>query len=355
MSTFNPPSLDTIRQNWLRDLLSANPAAATDSDSDNYIRATVIASAIEGLYEHQSWIFKQIFPDQADVEYMEMHAARKGLSYKAATYATGFVTFTGQSGSVIPVGTQLKRADDTAYQTTAAATIDGSGTCTVAAQAVTAGANGNASTGVLLTVQSAPSGVQSQAVISSMLSGTDKETAASLLARLLDILRHPPAGGNPYDYKRWALEVDGVTGAYVFPWRRGAGTVDVAITSAGGLPSAGLISQVQSHIDSLRPAGTKGTLVFAPSVLTVDVSVQVKVAGTTLANITPLIQSAMESYFAGITPGDTVIKSKLETLISDLTGVVDRAITLPAANVVPTNTSTVLQWCRLGAVTVSAM
>uniref|UniRef100_UPI0032B60DD4 baseplate J/gp47 family protein n=1 Tax=Escherichia coli TaxID=562 RepID=UPI0032B60DD4 len=69
----------------------------------------------------------------------------------------------------------------------------------------------------------------------------------------LDILRRPPAGGNKYDYKRWALEVDGVTSAYVEPLRRGLGTVDVAITSANDLPSQELINAVLAHIEEVRP------------------------------------------------------------------------------------------------------
>ncbi|WP_413462564.1 baseplate J/gp47 family protein [Kingella kingae] len=44
-------------------------------------------------------------------------------------------------------------------------------------------------------------------------------------------MRRPPAGGNQYDYKNWALSVDGVSSAYVYPLRRGLGTVDIAITS----------------------------------------------------------------------------------------------------------------------------
>ncbi|WP_230478800.1 baseplate J/gp47 family protein [Kingella kingae] len=76
----------------------------------------------------------------------------------------------------------------------------------------------------------APAGVQSDCVITAQ-GGTDAESDASLLARLLERLRRPPAGGNQYDYKNWALSVDGVSSAYVYPLRRGLGTVDIAITS----------------------------------------------------------------------------------------------------------------------------
>lgn len=61
------------------------------------------------------------------------------------------------------------------------------------------------------------------------LSRTSGEDDAELLARVLDDIRRPPAGGNQYDYVKWALAVDNVEAAYCFPLARGLGTVDVVI------------------------------------------------------------------------------------------------------------------------------
>lgn len=55
------------------------------------------------------------------------------------------------------------------------------------------------------------------------------ETDDELLARLLEYIRKPPAGGNQYDYEKWAMEVDGVVAAYCIPLAQGLGTVDVII------------------------------------------------------------------------------------------------------------------------------
>lgn len=55
------------------------------------------------------------------------------------------------------------------------------------------------------------------------------ESDAALLARVLDDIRRPPAGGNQYDYIKWALEIDGVARAYCVPLAQGLGTVDVII------------------------------------------------------------------------------------------------------------------------------
>ena len=79
------------------------------------------------------------------------------------------------------------------------------------------------------------------------------------------------------------------------------------------------------------------------------------VAGVTLLSITALIEAALAEYFNGLNPGETAVKSRIEALVSDLTGVADRVISLPAANVVPAVNTSVVEWCRLGTVTVGLL
>jgi len=61
------------------------------------------------------------------------------------------------------------------------------------------------------------------------LNRTPGETDEELLARYLDYIRRPPAGGNQYDYIKWALSIDNVAAAYPYPLGQGLGTVDVVI------------------------------------------------------------------------------------------------------------------------------
>ena len=116
--------------------------------------------------------------------------------------------------------------------------LDAAGVATVAIAANVAGTAANLPAGSQATLMAAPAGVSSQVLLASMSGGVEAESDAELLARLLELIRRPPAGGNRYDYRRWALEVPGVSAAYVYPLRRGLGTVDVVVTSAGGLPSS---------------------------------------------------------------------------------------------------------------------
>lgn len=49
---FTIPSFSAIRDALLRDLKNQLPDADVGPDSDYFIRATSVASAVEGLYQH---------------------------------------------------------------------------------------------------------------------------------------------------------------------------------------------------------------------------------------------------------------------------------------------------------------
>ena len=351
---FTVPAFASIRDALLRDIKNQLPDADTGADSDYFIRATSVASAVEGLYQHQSWIVRQIFPDTADREYLELHARVRGLSRKPAVAAQGVLQVTGTPGAALPAGLTA-RLGEQSYVTTRAAAIDAAGKASVAIAAASAGTVGNVGIDTTVELTAAPSGVSSQAVLHDMTGGVDEESDSELLARLLELIRRPPAGGNKYDYRRWAMEVAGVSAAYVYPLRRGLGTVDVVITSAGDLPSAATIAAVQAYIDDLRPVTARDCLVLAPTPRHYDVTVAVQLSGLTLEAAQAQIDAALRSYDASVAPAEIAIRSRIEAIVSGIPGVVDRTVTQPAANVVPVVDDGQVEWVRLGTVTVRPM
>jgi uncharacterized phage protein gp47/JayE len=80
------PDFATLRATYLRDVRNLLPDAATDGDSDVYVRATAASSAVYGLYQYLLWIARQIMPDTADTDYLERHAALRGITRKAAPW-----------------------------------------------------------------------------------------------------------------------------------------------------------------------------------------------------------------------------------------------------------------------------
>ncbi|HCB0131039.1 TPA: baseplate J/gp47 family protein, partial [Klebsiella variicola subsp. variicola] len=310
-------------------------------------RASAVASVATGIYQYQGWIVRQIFADTADTEFLEWHARTRGLYRKSATTASGTLTVTGEPGATAAAGYSVTRGSLT-YTTTAAVTLDSDGNGTVAASYSTAGAAGNTTAITSGTFTSTPTGFDSTVVIGVMSGGTDQELDTELLARLLDIIRRPPAGGNKYDYRRWAMNVDGVTAAYVYPLRRGLGTVDVVITSSDGAPSAEIITAVQAYIDDQRPVTAKDCLVLAPTFKNVDISVGVSVSGVTFAEASENIIAALTDYIARLAPGEAFIKSQAEMIVSQVNGVIDRNMSSPAGNVLPVVDDSVVEWIREG-------
>lgn len=349
---FTPPDYEAIKAAILRDIANLLPDAAVTADSDFGVRAAGTAAAVEGLHQHVQWIARQIFPDTADTETLEIQAALRGLTRKRSTTAEGAALFYGTPGATVPQSTEAKTVGGLALATSEAGVIGLDGTAQIPVLASAAGVAGNVLAGVVLTLTAAPAGVLSQAVVATALvGGTEAETDAGLLSRLLDIMSDPPAGGNKADWRRWAMAVDGVTAAYVFPLHRGIGTVDVCVTSGGGLPSEDILDAVRAYLDEVRPASVRNFEVFAPSLVPVAVQAQARLSGVTLAQAQAAVEAALNSYFETLEPGDEVYLSRIEAAISGVSGIVDRVVTLPAANVGVTAT----QWARLGVVTLEVM
>lgn len=351
----NIPAQADIADSYLDEVSNQLPDADVYSDSDYRARANAIASASWGLYQYAAWALRQAFPDTADTDYLEMHARLRGLTRKQATAAGGSVTLTGKAATTVASGLQFRvKGNSTLYQTTEAGKTSDDGTVTVTAKATTPGTAGNLTAGATGTLVSAPSGIDSAVTVVTMTGATDTETDDELLARLLDVMRQPPAGGNAHDYKVWAESVDGVSGAYVFPLRRGLGTVDVVITATGGLPSAETLKAVQDYIDSVRPVGpgAEGCKVLAPTIKTVDVTAAVGISdSTTFDAVQTAITTSLNTWFNALIPGQEAIRSQVGALISDVDGVLDYELSKPTANVTPVVDDTTVEWVRPGTFT----
>lgn len=353
---FIVPTLEQIRQSILRDYQSLDPSADISVDSDNYARASALAAVAEGVYAHQKWLAKQFFPDTADTEFLEKHAALRGLRRKTATFASGIgcATVQGQPNATVAEGVQIKTEDNRFYITTKSAVLNSQGLALVDVRALNAGASHNIYAPTKAIFMTVPRAVQSELTLNQVVGGTNAESDRALLARLLEKIRRPAAGGNRYDYKNWALEVDGVEAAYVYPLRNGLGTVDIAIASNNDLPSDDTVRLCQAYIDEVRPVTAKESRVIKPDVVRVNFTIQVKLANVSLTEMQQTIHDALAGYFNNLSPGQDLILSQCEAIVSDLIGVVDRRITSPSANKIA-NVQTKIEWFRLGNVNVSLM
>ncbi|OOV92132.1 baseplate J/gp47 family protein [Pseudomonas sp. MF4836] len=344
-------SLDAILRDILRDIRNLQAEADIGPDSDNYVRSAAVASAIEGLYQKLAWLYRQIFPDTADEEELVHTAALRGVLRKDAVAATGTVALKGTPDVELLLGATLKHVvAGELFTAISSAKIGIDGTATVLVEAQTVGVALNDLVGAL-TLTSPPLGMDAaSAFVGKTTGGEDQETIESLLARYLDIIQSPPAGGADYDYRRWALEVDGVADALVIPRRRGGGTVDIVITGSNGAPSAEVIAACLAHIQS-QCSVIVDVWVYAPTERTVDSAAKVELAPDfTLADVQAAAQKAYNILLGALKPGDTLKRSQIEAMINNLAGVLDRAVAAPAGNVKASDDPALIGWIRPGVI-----
>jgi uncharacterized phage protein gp47/JayE len=177
---------------------------------------------------------------------------------------------------------------------------------------------------------------------------TANESDADYLARLLDYIRRPPAGGNKYDYEKWAKEVDDVSGAYAFPLAQGGESVDVVIvanktTTGSEIPTQALIDEVAVYVADVRPVGARFVRVLAPTII--NQAVTMTGVGSTMA---AAVAADIEAYLSGFEPGQPLYLPQLLSIATD-NGAANPAVTVPAATVTPASN----EMLRPGVISVS--
>ncbi|NVZ49431.1 baseplate J/gp47 family protein [Pseudomonas sp. B6002] len=331
---FETPSLPVLINRTQSDL-------ASDSlrQSDAQVLARTLSGAAFGLYGYLDWIAEQILPDTADEATLErMAVLRLSQPRKAATAASGSVSFTAAAGAVLDVGRVLQASDGRGYVVTAAVTTQ-AGLNTTTVQAVDAGLLGNADAGLNLVAVQPLQGIGSTFTVLApgLTGGVARESLEALRTRVIRSYRVIPQGGSAQDYETWALEVPGVTRAWCQGNYLGPGTVGVFVMrddDAQPIPNAAQLAAVQAHIEPLRPV-TADVYVLAPVMK--PVSYQLRLTPDTTA-----VRAAVEAQLrdlhsreAGL--GDTLLLSHIAEAISSATGETDHRLASPVADVTAAN------------------
>lgn len=331
---FNRPTLIQIIDRALADLQASLGTAPLLRNSFVGALVKAIGGAVHLLYGFLTYISKQALPDTAEGDYLNRWAAIWGVNRSAADYSQGNVTFTGTNSTDIPAGTLLQNAAGLQYTTDALGTIS-SGTATVAVTATFAGEASNASSGDTVSLLNPIAGVSSTVTVASggLTGGVDQESDESLRDQMLQRIQNPPQGGSKNDYERWALEVSGVSRAFVFPEMSGAGTVGVAILGPDdAVPDAGVISDTQDYIDDddRRPV-TANVTVFAPTLVEIDFTISV---APNSAEVKAAIEDSLQAMLKrDAEPGATIYLSRIREAVSIAAGETDSTVTVPSADV----------------------
>lgn len=249
---FTRPSLQTLIDRIVADLNTRLPGTdARLRRATLNVLARVLAGAAHLLYGFVSFIAQQIIVDTAKVEWLERHASIWGINRKVAVAATGTATFTGVNGTDIPAATKVGRIDGAEFATVALVTI-AAGTAIASMKASVVGVLGNTDTAIPLTLLAPITGIDSTATVDTpgLSGGANAELDDPYRVRVLDRIQEPPHGGADFDYTKWALEVAGVTRAWVGALELGPGAVTVRFVrdddTGSIIPDAGEVTTVQT-------------------------------------------------------------------------------------------------------------
>lgn len=255
---------------------------------------------------------------------------RKGVTRKAATYATGMVTIVTGTGTIAE-GALFESAGGIQFAATEEKSVtDGD---TVAVQAVIAGMSGNVAAGAVTKMPVTLTGISVVTNEAAMTGGYDAETDDSLRVRYYAAVLAPATSGNKNQYVAWAESVSGVGGAKCYPLANGANTVEICIIDSDRQPaSAELVAAVQAYLDpdsagigeGAAPIGAYCTVTSATG-LSIDVACTVTLASgydaaTVLANVTAEIKAYLDNIAFS---GTYVSYAKIANAVNDAEGVLD--------------------------------
>lgn len=307
-------------------LLAAVPDTL-DKREGSFIWDALSPAALElaQLYIQLDLVMQYGFAQTTYGQYLDYRAGEHGLARKEATKATGQVTITGSSGTVVPAGSLLATGAGVQFETLAEVTIGETGSITTDVRAVEAGTRGNVPAATITVIPVSIAGVTAVTNMSSTTGGTDQETDAALLERLLEKVRTPATSGNIAHYLQWAKSVSGVGDAKIFPLWNGNGTVKVVIIDGNKQPAEPeIVTNVANYIEEVRPIGATVTVESATA-LNIDVTANLSLAPeAVLADVKAAFEFALVSYLQQIAFKQSYVSyAQVGSLLLDTPGVLD--------------------------------
>lgn len=306
-----------------------NVSADLDKREGSFIFDAISPAAIELVlaYIGLDNVLQAGFAETSFGTYLKMRAHEHGITERSATKASGpgAGLITGTAGTVIAANSVFATSSGIQFQTTASTIIGDNGQGVVDIEAVNAGSQGNVPAGSITVIPVAIPGVTSFTNTAATTGGSDAESDADLLARLLEKVRQPATSGNVAHYVQWAKEISEVGDVKVIPLWNGPGTVKVVIVDVNKQPAnATILSDVQAHIEDSRPIGATVTVESAEA-LNIDVMATLQLeTGALLSDAQTAFEKSLSDYTASIAFKDEQLRySQIGSLLLSVPKVVD--------------------------------
>ena len=295
-----------------------------DRASDIGIRIRLLAGEIYSLTGEIEYLKRQMFPDTAVGEKLDLHARQRGLERLKGSKAEGIIVFTLdvplEYNLVIPAGTICTTGDGTLNYITKQDSViyRGSSHAWVRSEAEDSGERYNIGSGkvnTIVTYFSVGIRINNSTGFSG---GTEDESDEQLRARLEKSYRDTPDGANAAYFERLAVSVDGIQSAKAYPHPGTAGCGVIVLGGRGAAPSQAASDEASALLNDRKPFGAE-FVIQSCTTSAVNISVGIKVKdGYLFSEVKTAAEESISNYFLGLGVGDDVLlagigKSLLET------------------------------------------
>lgn len=283
------------------------PEASTDLG----IRLRVLAGELYNLQSGIQWLKRQSFPQTATGEFLDDHAAQRGLTRQAASLSTGTLTFSRASALnyavTIPKGVICALGENPTirFVTTEEAVLPANLTSvTVAAAAEQGGGEYNAAAGTITKMITPPVGMEAVTNETAFTGGAGAESDDQLRKRLQHRFANRSNGTNKAFYTGFAAGYDGVYSANTAAVEGEIDSVVVYVCGRDGIVPSELRAKIQEDLNALKEINVR-TAVLNAAERTISMTCAVTPSPPyTLAEITEDCRTLLRTYITGLQIGE---------------------------------------------------
>ncbi len=293
----------------------------------SFLRTLSVMEAFIGIMiqKYQAERSKQNLAKTATGIDLENIGSNIGVLIKLPKATVLEIQINAEDATIIPQGTVLSgNANGLLYFSDADAIASG-GIAVLTATCELEGSDGNLNNGQILTLTNIILGAANTGVVTDTIqTGTDKEDQEVYRERILINQRAVRGGGNRFDHKIWAEEVEGVFKAYPYSGKPfgsietsypGDRTVYVQADTnidPDGIAPQSLLDEVRSYLNTdpltLRdrpPLGSTNEVLYVLSINRLPVYITIYDLRITLNNLTEVkldVESALQQYLFNLQP-----------------------------------------------------
>lgn len=260
-------------------------------------------------------ILQDTYAATASGQYLDLRVAEQGISRFQATYAVkkGEFMDTSDNPAMIPIGSRFSTISDympinyvvtEVYKDEFGEPVPG----TYLLKCEELGSKGNSYSGNLIPIDNIPN-LKTAILTDLIIPAQDVEDDEDLRIRYFAKINEKAFGGNVAQYKSEIKNIDGIGDVQIYPVWNGGGTVKCSVIDSNyNKLSPEFVNIIQNIIDpensngdsglglGIAPIGHKVT-VTTPTEKVINVEADVVLtSGFTLAQIKPLIESAINEY-----------------------------------------------------------